>query len=714
MKYLLAALLLAQDPIAQNPTAQEPTIRVNVNLVQIDVTVTDKQGKHVEGLTAEDFEVYQNGKRQPVLSVTWVGGKPPAKPKALEDAKTSLAPVVGPAKQLKREDVRRVVLIFVDDFSLSPPSMLYTREAIEKFVDRNLAEGDLVALFRASTGTVFTQQFTNDREQLRAAVRNLATRQRLSIDGMASIQNNPMEDDPDPTIADFARAQRLQEEIINRERQDQVTAGVMSSLRYLIQGLGEWPGRKSVMFFGESIQLADTAQAMFNPMMSGADRMRPGAMGGARRLTGAALRQLTETANQNGVVLYTIDPRGLQTLGLDASDQPSGNIRRLQGQINERAYLYNASQDGMQEMAEQTGGLFFKGTNDITGALARAVEDQEGYYLVAFQPDDETFEKSKNGAKYHRLNVKLKRGGLAARFRKGISGITDEERKQEALAPILAAMQSPFRSVEIPVRLTTLARGEAGKPGAVLRAGLHIAGETIQFSPLANKEGEAKYEAELESAIYLFDLEGKILAKSTKEHKMTVGEKAMGAIRRAGLVLQLEMPVEKAGSYQLRSAILDRRTQRAGSAVQFVEIADLEKKRLAVSELIVNGAQWQEGKSELGGPYVRRLALGETLHYLMLVYNAKTGPDGKPALEMQPALYKDGKRLFLGPVQKVNSGGAAKNGEEMSLASALNLGPKMPRGEYVLEVGVRDTLAPKKSQYAVRTMTFEIVDSSKP
>jgi VWFA-related protein len=698
---LAAALLSPQDPI----------IRVDVNVVQVDVTVTDRSGKHVSGLAAQDFEVFQNGKKQQVLGATWVEGTAPGL-KEMVRVQADKAPAL---RQLSREQVRRVIILFVDDLSLSPPSMYYTKEAIQKFTDANIAEGDLIALFRASSGSVFAQQFTNDREQLAAAVRGLGNRQMAFADSMAPIMNNQLEDDPDPTIADLARSQRLQEEIAMRERQDQITAGVLTTLRQLIQGLGDWPGRKSVIFFGESIQLADSAQAMFNPGMNPADNMRPGALGGTRRLTIPALRQLTETANRNGVVLYTIDPRGLPTLNMGAQDMPSSNVRRMQGQLNQRNYEFIASQDGMAEMAAETGGLFFQGTNDITRALSRAVEDQEGYYLLAFRPDEESFERSKQGAKYHKLNVKVRGDGLNIRFRKGYVGVTDEEYKQEKPAPVLQTMLSPFRSTDIPMRLTPFVRlggkDEKGPLAGVLQTGLHIAGNTLEFEEIEGKEGKGpQYRCELETAIFLFDLNGRIIERATQEHTITAGTEVIAAIRKAGLVMQMEMSVRKAGAYQLRAAVMEKKSQRAGSSVRFLEVADLSQKKLETTELIVNGANWQDGKNPVSGPHVRRLALGEALQYLMLIYNATPGRDGKPALEMQSALYKDGKRLFLSPAQPVNTG-AAKPGDELSLASSLNLGPKMPRGEYTLEVAVRDTLAPKKRQHAVRTITFEILDN---
>ncbi len=692
MNTLLLALLLAQD---------DATIKVNVNLVQIDVTVTGKDGQHIEGLKAEDFEVFRDGKRQPVTKALWVGKRPSLQNETLLRIRGG-----GPAplRQLRKDEIRRTVVIFVDDLSLSPAGVYYTQDALKKFVTASIQEGDLVALFRSSTGVSFAQQFSNDRNQLLDAIDRLKFRSILGVDALSQLQNNPMEDSADTALADEARRQRLREEVILRERQDMITAGVLNSMNFLIQGLRDLPGRKSVILFSESVQLFDAPQIMFNPLMNRDEMMRDGAQGGQRARTVNALRGLTDLANRHGVVLYAIDPRGVQTLGITAQDVPSANVRRLQGQMMQRSYEFNASQDGMSVMAEDTGGLFFRGTNDITAALASAVSDQEEYYLVAFQPDDETFEKSKGAAKFHRLEVKVKKPGVKVRFRKGFFGVTDEERLPKERPAILTAMMSPFRSVEVPLKLTPVLRLDGKQVAGVLRALVHINVSGFAFKDL---EGDQK-ETQLEAAVYLFDLDGRVVDNLVKTYNIKLGKEAYKRALSTGLVQELEVGIAKPGSYQIRAAVRDIAGERVGSAVQFIRVPDPKKGKLESSDLIVNGDAWEKGESDFSGPALRQMRQGETVKYAILLYNTKLGPDGKPKLESQVSIYKDGRLVHRGPLLTLDMKEPHK-GESLTLSGAFKLGNGTSTGEYAIELAIRDALAPKKEQYTIRTSNFEVI-----
>ncbi len=701
MKLALMALLLAQDSI----------IKVNVNLVQVDVTVTDRKGVHVEGLTAEDFEVFQDGKKQKVTSAVWVGQRP-----AYPDPKVIPATVAGPSgevsRQLRKDQVRRTVVLYADDLTLSPAGLYYTQDAMTKFVEQNIEPGDLVALFRSSTGVSFLQQFSSDRRQLLAAIQGLRMRSWNGVDSLAAIPNSSVEDSGDPVLAEMARRERLRDEVVRRERQDMVTAGVLGSMQFLIQGLREMPGRKSVVMFSESVQLFDPPQTIFNPTMSSQDSLAPGAQGGQRARTLAALRALTDLANRNGVVLYTIDPRGLQTLGITAQDQPSTNVRRMQGQMQQRSFEFSASQDGLSVMAEETGGLFFKGTNDITAALRDAVNDQEGYYLVAFNPDDETFERTKGAVRFHKLEVKVKRGGLKVRYRKGFLGVTDEERLPETPSPLLAAMISPFRATEVPLKLTPILSLTGGQDGAgYLRTLLHMDASRFTYKDVpaeASDPDQRPWKAtEVDVALFLFDRDGASIEKTLHTHQVKLRGNGFARAIADGLVEQLEMAIEKPGNYQLRAAILDKGSQLAGSATQFLPVPDIKAKRLESSHLIVSGEKWEKGEGERSSPALREFSAGEQLNYNLLIYNAKIAPDGLPKLETQLSIYREDKVIYRSARQTV-SPPKHTAGEGLTLSGGLKVGGLGAAGEYTLEVAVRDLAAPKKRQYLVRSTEFTI------
>jgi VWFA-related protein len=150
-------------------------IRISVNLVQVDATVTDSRGKPVSDLTAGDFQILLDGRPQTIVSSNFIqagGGvqappaavAPPSVPRKLAAA---LPPM--PAAPLRREHVRRTVVFFVDDLSMSSESVPAVRNGLREFIEQQLQPGDLAAVVRASAGLGALQDFTNDRRLLLAA-----------------------------------------------------------------------------------------------------------------------------------------------------------------------------------------------------------------------------------------------------------------------------------------------------------------------------------------------------------------------------------------------------------------------------------------------------------------------------------------------------------------------------------------------------------------
>lgn len=707
MKFVGILMMLALDQ------GGDDTIRVNVNLVQLDVTVTDKAGRHVPDLTAADFEVSRNGKRQAIKSVIFVPGQRvgvAAVEKAPDKvmAETPSAPL--PVKQLRAQDVRRTIALLIDDLSMSFSSSFFAKAALRKFVEQSIQPGDLVALFRSSSGLGMLQQFTSDKRQILLAIDRTKFRGINSVDSLAPMTNNPNESDP--TLAEQAMEQRIREDINDRVRQDIVTAGMLSSANFVVQGLRELPGRKSLVLFSESVQLVDTPRSMTNPGMSAQMQQMPGAQGGTRDRTLAAIRNLADLSNRSGVVLYTIDPRGLVYTGMTAADQPSGDIRKSLGQTRQRQMDFDLSQDGMAMLAEETGGVFYRNTNDLGDALKAALDDQEGYYLVAFQPDDATFEKAKAGGDvYHDLHVKLKRSGLKVRYRRGLYGANDEQRLPKSVNPMAHAMVSPFRSVELPIKMTPLFVDDE-KRGSFLRTLLHIDASEFTFTEVAaDKDDKSQTpwnQTTIDELVMLFDEFGRQVETVSKTHTIKVRGEALKTVMRDGMLQELDIAVKKPGPYQLRAAIMDQTSKKTGSSAQFIEVPDLKNKRLAMSDLALSSLGWMERSDVAGGPAQRIIKPGSKLAYAAYIYNARVSKEKSiPNLETQVVLFRDGKVIFTGKKTPFQPKGGSE-GSRFSLEGIMQLGAATAPGEYVLQVAVHDIEAPKKQQFSVKSIDFEI------
>src|SRR5258706_633973 len=176
-----------------------------------------------------------------------------------------------------------------------------------------------------------------------------------------------------------------------RERQVRLALSTLTALERVVDGLARLPGRKSILLLSEGFVFAgrDTSRVP--------DR----------------LRQLTDAANRAGVVIYTLDPGGLQTGLPQAADllrQPvdPSSSQALRGELRR----------GLSTLAQDTGGLAIADTNDLAGAVQRVVEDRQGYYLIGDQAAAAQFLGRDNRPRFHRLRVEVKRGGLQVRSRR--------------------------------------------------------------------------------------------------------------------------------------------------------------------------------------------------------------------------------------------------------------------------------------------------------
>jgi len=436
--------------LAQNSTV----IRIDVNLVQVDAVVTDSRNKHVSNLKAEDFEILQDGKPQKITNFSYITAAATPAPRnsvsmtavPVTDKRATVAAPPPPPAPLKPADVRRMIALVVDDLGLSFASIAHVHESLRKFVNQEMQPGDMVAIIRTSAGMGVLQQFTTDRAVLNAAI----DRVKFTI-GRVGVNSFDVADDaasPSP-----ANLQAAADAAIGLARDELFLVGTLGALRYVIDGLHDMPGRKSVILFSESLPLA-----------------------------GPGMRRLTDAANRASVVINTIDPRGLQVFGANAADGVSFNPTPRRGNPSAAASLAALrdsemieSQQGLGLLAQGTGGLFIKDNNRIDEALNDVVADTEGYYLIGYHPDSATFDSKTRELPYHKVQVRLKIAGLHVRSRSGFFGETNAVRDvpRTGLAALLYALTSPFSSADVHVQLTTLFNQTPDRQ-SVLSALLHI------------------------------------------------------------------------------------------------------------------------------------------------------------------------------------------------------------------------------------------------
>ncbi len=715
----VAALLAISTVWAQNLTPQaqtrpsdEDVIHINVNLVQVDAVVTDSKHHLVTGLKASDFEVLQDGNPQKITNFSFVSLKPAgAPPAAAPAAKTKGAPPPPPV-MVRPEQARRLIALVVDDLGLAFDSVARVRSAVKKFVDDQMEPGDLVAIVRTGAGMGALQQFTADKRILYAAI------DRVRFNSLGRVG-----------VSSFDPLGSGEHTTLDAEREGIVAAGSLGAIRYVVNGLRELPGRKAVVLFSENLKL-------FNRDGQN-DRVMEG------------VRQLEDAANRASVVIYSIDPRGLQTLQLTAADDTGHMSARQIARVPQmRSTEQFRSQDGMVMLANDTGGRFFSNSNDIAGALRDAVADTEGYYLLGYHPDASTFDVKTGQPKFHNVKVKLLRAGLEVRSRSGFFGRSDalhEPKPQGRQAEIKAALSSPFGANGIHVRLTTL-YAQSPTAGAFVNAMLYIDAKDLKFTD----QPDGWHKAVFDVAAVTFDANGQPVDTSGKTYTVQLKEAAYESALKTGMIYNMQHPIKKPGAYQMRVALCDDDSEQVGSASEFIEVPDVTKGKLTLSSLILRkyvepaketaaadakspdaktadaktaDAKSADGKSPdskspdakpgsdaptMGNPATRIFQPGDEILYGYQILNAHQEPSQQPEIEVFVRVYRDGQEIHTGKPQRLDMADQA-NPKSLVGGGVLRLGTKMAPGDYVVQIVVTDKAA---KTTATQWTDFEVTASS--
>lgn len=692
------------------PAIDNDVVKITTNLIQVDVMVTDLKGKPVTDLRPEEIEIYENGEKQKITNFSFITSVRERVDKPKEKAKDPTA-LPEPPKVVRTENVRRAFALVVDDLSLSFDSAYYTQRALKKFVDEQMQDGDLVAIIRTGAGIGALQQFTTDKRLLYAAIEKVKWNPSGSggIGAFAPIESPPddtglqeIENDDDPGVMG------AQQEL-NDFRTRAFATGTLGALRYVINGMGELPGRKSVILFSHGFKLVE----------SSAD--------GTLRGTGTVfdyMKTLVEAANRAAVTFYAIDPRGLQTTGITAEDSTGGMTQdQVSAAVASRGRELTDTQDGLKYLAKETGGFAVVNYNDISAGLQRVIEDNS-YYLVGYDPDTDTFDAAKR--KFNKLDVKVLRKDVRVRYRSGFFNVTDSEKQRDTNAAaafaqtpadrLLKAIVSPFAVSGIDIRLNALFASDA-KTGAYVRSILHVDTAAMKFTDGSN--GDKKLSFDLLAMSYGDN--GQVVDHFGKTYTLTLKPNAYKTISEQGLIYYFMFPVKKPGAYQYRVALFDTQGGRIGSASQFIEVPDLKKKRLSLSSIVIESLSLDEWKKistadrtaietdPMADTALRRVKTGSILRYGFEIYNAKLDTAKRPSLSTKIRIFRDGKMILDGKQSPLDLRGQT-NFAFIKSVGAFAIGSEMVPGDYILQIITTDELADKKKRTATQFMQFEIVD----
>ncbi len=381
-------LLLAQ----QQPPASVPSVRftADTQLVIETVSVKDKNGNPVEGLTAKDFVVTENGVPQEIKICVYqkidnTPAGPVQAPTIADGAKAAAAPPVT-AVQIAPEapgDVkyrdRRLLAIYFDMSAMPIPDQLRALDAAQKFVKTKMAKADLLALMKYDAGAVkVLQDFTDDRDQILKVIGDLIVGEAQGLD------ENAADDSAADTGAAFGQDDS-EFNLFNTDRQ-------LAALQTAIRMLGNLNEKKALVYFASGMRL------------NGVDNQ-------------AQMRATVNSAIRANVQLWPVDARGLVALpplGDATRGSPGGQAMYTGGSAGAMMSNFQASQDTLYALAADTGGKALFDNNELSTGIVNAEQAISDYYIIGYYTTNAALD-----GKFRKINISLKEIAAKLDYRQG-------------------------------------------------------------------------------------------------------------------------------------------------------------------------------------------------------------------------------------------------------------------------------------------------------
>lgn len=604
---LLAALLgagaAAGEPLGKSPVFSDETDAV---LVEVPVEVLaggQKEGAQpVAGLTAADFELYDNGRRQEILGVEAID-----RSRGRFDADL---PVVA----------RRHFLLLFDLSFTSPAALARAREAALETVERRLDPSDLVgvATFRLQEGVRLLLGFSPDRSQVRVTLDALEKRPELSLRpdplqiylGQPSGAQSVLRPDAPAAREDaYAHLQHLiDRESAARTRRDvAVLSDSLASLARLLRGAA---GRKHLLFFSEGFDSqmllgsADADRESLGRAIHQGDlaRVDSDAMFGSRA-TLDLLHRLTEEMRRADCSLHTVDT------------SPLGQGR---------------GKDGLFLLARDTGAVFFENFNHLGQAFSQLLDRTQLTYVVTYRPNDLAGDGS-----YRKLKVKLAGPAAAGKnirlsYRPGyydddIASFAQEERRLLLADRLLDRRSGPIRTKVFALPTGELVRGKRFVPVVVEVAGSSFLGDRpAAGAPAAGGPDRArKMMLDAQVFVYAMNEDGGIADFFSQAIPFDLARHGPSLERRGfKLFAPLLLPT---GSYTLRALVRNGSRGHFGVASKHLQVAKTAP-ALRVPPALVD-PEWllvRAERTDLAGE-------GSAPDPLELLRQAISRPDSAPA-----------------------------------------------------------------------------------
>ena len=560
---LVLVLLCAASPSQQQQS--DYVFRTGSELVLVNLTVRDKNGKFVQGLKPEDFTILEDNKPQKVVSfdvenvdavpATDVAQAKPLVEPAPPPDNTS-ASSADPAKQFKD---RRLIVLFFDLSAMEPDEIDHAVTSAEHYVDMQMAPADLVSIVSLGSSLLVNQDFTADHDLLKKQLEKFSSGSGQGFEEGTTSTTEGTPDTGQPFTADDTEYT-----IFNTDRR-------LEALRSVAEKLSHVQQKKSLIYFS-----------------SGMDR------------TGienqSELRAAVNAAVRSNLAIYTMDMRGLQALvaGGEAQNASLRGVSVYSGQSTINALNSNfTTQETLVTLASDTGGRAFLDSNDFSKIFKGVQQDTSTYYLLGYHSTN----LAKDGH-YRRIVVKCSVPGVKIDYRRGYYAPADYQHstKDDKERQLEEELASEMPATDLPLYLgVAFFRLEGNK--FFVPISLVVPGSQISFVRSSDRD-----KATLDVIGMVLDSEHHPLNRIRDTVKLALSTSA--EVQKKNVQYDTGMSL-LSGKYHLKFVVRENQTGRMGSFETDIAVPDLKTQPLKMSSIVLASQIQPVKKSGNLNPLVR-------------------------------------------------------------------------------------------------------------
>jgi VWFA-related protein len=549
----------ASVPGSPQSSKQSPVsvLRTSSDLVRIDVEVTDKSGKPIKGLRADQFVVTDNGKRQDISSFSYADIES-IEAAGAEDAKPIVVPVDNdgpnaPSAEAISDQLRdrRLIVLFFDITSMQTDDLIRAHDAAQKFVKQQMTKADVVAVVAFSTRITVLANFTNDRATINKAIAQLTANSSSDLASplYAAAENGEYD------IQEYTGAAFTPDETeFNVFNTDQKLAAVEG----LANVLGGIPGRKALVeFTGGITQTGEENRTQ--------------------------LRAATDAANRADVSIYSIDSRGLFAVppgGDTTTNAATGTSMFTGASVFHQTDQREDSRDTLATLSTDTGGKAFFDLGDLSEAFPKIQQDNTGYYLIGYRLGADV----KRDGRWRAIRVKVSAPGAHIRYREGYYAPRDFQHleKEDRDQQLADAVNSDNPVVELPVAVET---------------GMFRLSEQQTYIPVAAKisasaldwaEKHGKREAEFDFAVDVRAVpSGQAVAQLRDTTQVNLDPERFQQINQKNLLYQGGV-VLAPGNYRLKFVARENESGKIGTFEENLVVAPAQPGKMTLSSVLLS------------------------------------------------------------------------------------------------------------------------------